>query len=302
MKFAPLLAQYLYTHKRLDLPGIGSFLLDPSAVIETENSKQNKPTMLEGVSFENNVAVKQSVDLVDFISSQSGKIKPLAAADLDSHLELAKQFLNIGKPFMFEGIGSLSKVQAGGFFFTPGELIAERVKDVATKIVSGSSTEEPATDYRSVFHAKKAPLNWRKPVALLLLLAGIVVAIWGGYMMYKKNTRQKNSVAPENNNKEQTVLGDTTANAKKDTLAVTNIQATTTSVRNNGTYKFILETSPADRALNRYSRLKSFQWPVQLETKDSITYQIFIQSAAADTSRFIDSLSQLNGRRVYIEQ
>ena len=109
MKLAPLLAKYLYTHKRLDLPGIGTFLFDPSAIIESESSKYNKPRNMEGISFESNVLAKETAELIGFISTQAGKMKALAAADLDSHLELAQQFLNIGKPFLFEGIGSLVK-------------------------------------------------------------------------------------------------------------------------------------------------------------------------------------------------
>jgi len=84
LKFAPLLAQFLYTHKRLDLPGIGSFILDPSTVVDSELTKQGKPAILEGVSFENNSAIKQSAELISFIAGQTGKIKALAAADLDS--------------------------------------------------------------------------------------------------------------------------------------------------------------------------------------------------------------------------
>ena len=36
MKLALLLAQYLYSHKKLDLPGIGTFHLDPSVIIDPE--------------------------------------------------------------------------------------------------------------------------------------------------------------------------------------------------------------------------------------------------------------------------
>ena len=51
VKLASLLAQYLYTNHRLDLPGIGTFLLDPSTISSVENTKQ-RSTVLEGVSFD----------------------------------------------------------------------------------------------------------------------------------------------------------------------------------------------------------------------------------------------------------
>ncbi|MEK7225799.1 MAG: hypothetical protein AAB221_08960, partial [Bacteroidota bacterium] len=112
MKLAPLLAQYLYTHKRLDLPGIGSFVLHSTDVDEPDNNKQGKPIRPEDIHFDNNPGLKEAPDLIQFIAGQTGKIKALAAADLDSHLSIIQQFLNIGKPFLLEGIGSLVKIKS----------------------------------------------------------------------------------------------------------------------------------------------------------------------------------------------
>ena len=101
----------------MDLPGLGSFRLDP----QTNNTEDS--AVLEGVSFENDPLARQSPELVAFISAETGKMKALAAADLDSHLELAQQFLNIGKPFMFEGIGSLAKQRNGEYTFAAGPVL-----------------------------------------------------------------------------------------------------------------------------------------------------------------------------------
>ncbi|HEV7780729.1 MAG TPA: hypothetical protein VGO58_05660, partial [Chitinophagaceae bacterium] len=181
MKIAPLLAQYLYSHKRLDLPGLGTFLLDPSASIEPETNK-NKASNLEGVSFENKPSLKETPELIQFISSQAGKIKALAAADLESHLGLAQQFLNIGKPFLFEGIGTLVKMRSGEFTFSSGQAIYVSPKDQTVRDNrSATATEESIHDYKSVFYPKKTRTQWKKPVAIFLLVAGLGLAIWGGY-------------------------------------------------------------------------------------------------------------------------
>ena len=74
LKLAPLLVQFLYAHKRLDLPGIGSFFLNEPFTSEPGNHKHDKQQSLEHVSFESNAIVKQSPDLVPFIAEQSGKI------------------------------------------------------------------------------------------------------------------------------------------------------------------------------------------------------------------------------------
>ncbi|MES1223093.1 MAG: hypothetical protein ABUT20_46800, partial [Bacteroidota bacterium] len=163
MKLAPLLSQYLFTNKRLDLPGIGTFLIESP---EIPNDESQKYTSAEGISFENNSSIKESPDLVSFISSQTGKMKALAMGDLYSHLEQARQFLNIGKPFLFEGIGSLVKIKSGEYAFTSGEMIPDKMKEYsAREISSTSSTEETFTHFYP-----KEKKKWRKPVFLLFIL------------------------------------------------------------------------------------------------------------------------------------
>ena len=79
MKIPSLLAQYLYCHQRLDLPGIGSFVLDSSSVSALENSKQRQ-AILDGVSFNFNPSLQETSGLVAFIAEKTGKMKPLATS------------------------------------------------------------------------------------------------------------------------------------------------------------------------------------------------------------------------------
>jgi len=269
LKVAPLLAQYLYVNKRLDLPGLGSFILDPSTVIEPETGKHNKVTILEGVSFERNTAIKDTSVLVNFISSQTGTMKALAAADLDSHLGLALQFLNIGKPFLLEGIGTLTKVKSGEFSFTPGLSLPASLKEQNTKEITSAYQND--------------------------------VAIWGGYMVYKKTITDESGSVQVKTNDDETVLVADTAELQKSNQVQSNQVAVPLPA---GNYKFILETSDAKRAFSRLSKLKTFQWPAQMETKDSVSFTLYmlLPVTAADTSRVLDSLSRLNGKRVRIEQ
>ena len=299
MKIAPLLAQYLYTHKRLDLPGLGSFLLDPSIIVESESNKQGKNVMLEGVTFESNSSLKNSPELVQFISAQTGKIKALAAADLQSHLGLAEQFLNIGKPFLFEGIGTLTKIRSGEFSFTSGQAIPAITKDSPVKEAVSYGINESDNDYKSIFYARKIKMTWKRPVIFLLVLVGLALAIWGGYTVYKKTMAKKEKLPVEEKAKGETVLVTDTAGTIKDSSGK---QQQVISVP-AGTYKFILETSDSLRAFTRFKRLKTFQWNVQMETTDPLSFKIFmlLPATTTDTSRMLDSLSRLNGRRVHIE-
>ena len=113
MKLAALLAEYLYQQKKLDLAGIGTFLIDPSS---RANSDSQHPSA--EISFQYNTSVKDDDALISFISAQTGKMKTLATSDLASYVELGIQFLNIGKPLQIEGIGTLVKMKSGKFEFT----------------------------------------------------------------------------------------------------------------------------------------------------------------------------------------
>jgi hypothetical protein len=67
-------------------------------------------------------------------------------------------------------------------------------------------------------------------------------------------------------------------------------------------YKYILETAQKKRALKRYNQLKEIRWNVQLETEDSVQFKLFmLLPAHGDTTKTIDSLRMLTGRKVHIE-
>lgn len=301
VKIAPLLAHYLYTNKRLDLPGVGTFLLDNPVTVEPENNKQAKNIPLEGVSFESNTTIKEAPEeLIQYISTHSGRIKPLASADLDSFLWLAIQFINIGKPYLIDGIGSLTKVNSGGYSFTPGNILTEKLSDFVAKEAASTASREADHNYKTMFYPQKEKTQWKKPVVILLVLIGIALAIWGGYTVYKRTSTDERGA-------DNTVLVD-----KKDNTSLTNSNPTqkdsiievSPQKPADGNTKFILLIADKQRAAQRLAKLKNFQWPVLMETNDSINYKIYmlLPATAADTTRLKDSLSMLNGKRVYIER
>ena len=298
MKLAPLLVQYLITHKRLDLPGIGSFLLHEPTYSEPEQHKHDKQAGVENVSFESNTAVKISPDLIQFIAAQTGKIKALASADLESYLMLAQQFLNIGNPFLFEGIGILEKLKSGEYALIAGTGIQEKTREYAAMEKQDSpATGEFRNDYKKIFYSGKVKMKWGNPIVIILIIAGLAFAVWGGYSVYKKTISKNKPVAEDNDKNEEIVPVKDSVMFQKDS-AVIPVPNTTAGMK-----KFILEVCNAKRAYERYGKLKAFLWNVQLETKDSVTYKLFLvlPASASDSSHIIDSLSLLSGRRVYIE-
>jgi hypothetical protein len=285
LKLSSLLAQYLYTNHRLDLPGIGIFLLDPSTISALDNSKQ-RSTVLSGVSFEFNTSVKETADLISFISSQSGKMKALASADLESFVQQAQQFLNIGKPFEIEGIGTLVKKQKGDFVFTPLSVPTEKLKEHKTKEAAPVTLEESSAQYESFLGSPKVNVGWRRPVIALLILVGAGLAIWGGYTISRKAATA-----------DVTEVVDTTH-----AITPTDTVVTVPEPVKAKDYKYILQVSKRNTALRRYKQLRENLWDVGMETKDSVDFKLFILlPIRSDTTHVVDSLTSLTGKKVYID-
>ena len=66
-------------------------------------------------------------------------------------------------------------------------------------------------------------------------------------------------------------------------------------------YKYVLEIAKAKRAFKRYNVLKDNLWDVKMETADSIQYKLFLLlPVRSDTTKVLDSLTVLSGRKVYL--
>jgi len=294
VKLPSLLAQYFYCHQRLDLPGIGTFLLDNASLSAIQTCKQ-RSAVLEGVSFQSKPALKDTPDLIAFIAEKTGKMKALAAADLDSHLVLAEEFLNIGKPFAFEGIGIITKLKPGEFEFTPVSILTEKVKDYNLKASEAAAVKEADSgNYESFLSPSKSNIEWRKPVIGFILLCGVGLAIWGGYEISKRVKKNDNTILSETTQTESKPTTDSVI-LDKDTIIVQNLPLPDTS------YKYVLEVAKSKRAFKRYNQLKDINWKVQLETTDSIQYKLVMVLPVSDTSKTLDSLTAMTGRKVFIE-
>lgn len=294
MKITSLLTQYLYNHHRLDLPGIGTFLLDPSAIHAVENSKQ-RSAVLEGISFENNTSIRESPDLVAFISAQTGKMRSLASSDLESFLEVAQQFLNIGKPFTFEGIGTLVKVNLKECEFVPISVSAEKVRELNIKEPPKAAKEEGGQQYESFLSEPILKQGWKKPAIAAALICGLGLAIWGGYAISKN--------AAGNKAADSAIINETPAidTSYKQAPPPDSLQKAAPLLASNN-YKYVLEEASQQRAMKRYNQLRTNLWDVKLETSDSVRYKLYLLLPSnADTTRVLDSLTVMTGKRVYIE-
>lgn len=321
MKLPQLLSQYLYQTRKLDLPGIGSFVLDPSAVIP-EQSDKNIHAHATGISFKNANILIPDDGLVLFIKEHTGKMKPLAAADLDFYLTTGKQLLNIGKPFYLEGIGTLMQNKEGKLDFTPGEYSTAKLEDGPERRERAEKADTNKTTYEeSRQNYEPRSNNSRQVLLLIAIVLGLIAIGWGGYYLYKRNTFTEPVV--ENNTFKASP--DTTVTTKRvDTAAaisstqpagipqsnltgkdsLSKVASVPVPGPNQELYKFvILETTTKARALRRYNQLLGFQLNIKMYQKDSTWFKLYFPIAAAvrDTARIKDSLASNYAAHVRIE-
>ncbi|GGA97342.1 hypothetical protein [Puia dinghuensis] len=330
MKLPQLLSQFLYQTKRLDLPGIGTFTLDASATIPQESDRLGH-VPASGITFKNANIPAADDTLITYIKEHTGKMKSLAAADLDFFLTTGRQLLNIGKPFYLEGIGTLLKNKDGRLDFTPGEYLIPKLEDLhhpERRSPGATSFDEPPRE-------EPTGSNVRQTLLLIGLVGGLIVIAWGGYYLYKRNNYTESTaenrarVIPESTT---TQRADTTtlssapatgstggqATAPKDTALArttnpatiqpappTTVQHTPVPEAGQSLWRFvILQTPNKNHALRRYNQLLGYQLNIHMEQKDSSLFKLYFPIAAAikDTTHIKDSLADVYAAHVSIEQ
>lgn len=287
MKLAALLTQFLKEKNKLNLAGIGTFSIDAQ-----------HPS--EGIGFAYNASVKYDEELISFISSQTGKMKALASSDLQSYIELGLQFMNIGKPFQIEGIGTLVKNQNGGMDFTADHLLVEKVKESGVKELSATSiSDELLTTYETLKpKTEKSPLP-KKFFLVFLAIVTTAIIIWISYKM-----NQNSFSMPQ---QKQTATEPATV---ADSTKLISQPDTTSTVQHpvNDDYRFVIEVANKKRALYRYYMLKKSNAPIQMSTTDSTTFKLYfvLSATPSDTARIADSLTtwypSLNKKRTFVEK
>ena len=287
MKIEQLLVQHFYNCKEVTLQGMGTFTLSADFVMPKENDKEAEIPD-HAISFQYNARATEDDALIQFIVQQTRKMKALAAADLDSYLALGKQFLNIGKPFIIEGMGMLLKNQQGHLEFTKGGSYQTKVD--ASPAALKEKTENPEISFAS--ESKPAAIN-KKGILIatgIMLFCLIAVSAW--YFMFNKNN--SGIVTPVTSGqidsiKTETIITDT---ANKDTLV---LQPVKPVVAGDGyTFKVVfMVTRDSAAAAKRMNDLIRRDHKVLMYKADSVRYKLAepFMLPLADTTRVKDSLN-----------
>ncbi len=295
MKIEQALVLFLIKHKQISLQGIGTFRIDGTV---PENSDNDKPVIIpaEAISFVYDPKVGEDPELIDFIVQNTKKIKPLASADLDSFLTLGRQFLNIGKPFTIQNLGTLDKLKSGALEFKAGPLI-QKVEVPKPKIEDDGAEKHEENLFND--YQRRPSSNNGKTILFILaiiLVAGIAWAVWE--FDFKKNNE---TAAPTATSDKIVPVFDSAANLKRlDSIAKALKAADTVGNAQKAsfdsiTFKIVIkETTNMNVALARLQKLKSLGRNVIMYTADSITYKVAqpFTLPLSDTTRILDSLNK----------
>ena len=290
MKIEQLLVQHFYSNKKVTLQGMGTFTLSPDFVLPPETDKDI--TMPENaITFQYDPKVAEDDALINFIVQQTRKIKPLASADLDSYLVLGKQFLNIGKPFKIEGLGTLEKSQQGDYEFKQGQFANSKLDAVPVML-----KEKNEDEHISFASQGKLPSNGKKTV--FIALAIIVVLLTGAaawyFFAYKKN--KDKPLDPT----EVVVTPPVNANptTKPDSPKVDSpkVSKQVMAPPTDGyTFKVVFkETINKDLAISKMNTQIARKHKVIMYTSDSVYYKLAepFTLPLSDTTRIKDSLNK----------
>ncbi|MBS1743655.1 MAG: hypothetical protein JST81_11530 [Bacteroidetes bacterium] len=309
MKIEHLIAQYLYSNKKVTLQDIGVFYMADNVTIPSDPTKE---AILpeNAIRFEYNTKAVQDDGLIDFIVQQTRKIKPLATSDLESFTILGRQFMNIGKPLPIGGLGLLQKNQAGEYEFIQSHT-------ASTKFEAAPATLKEKEEPEVVFSTPPRKGNSKTATIAAAIFFLILIASVAFYFVYKNNKDKKaDQLLVQNNTPDSTPVQNNSSllqkpdSTSKDTVAAVN-PAVNQPVIVNGTipvdFKVVIRqyenAAHANKIANTYRGYgyKVIQYPA----KDSSGFKLAMEfkRPLTDTVKIIDSLKRIfTNSSPYIEK
>ncbi|HRH50421.1 MAG TPA: hypothetical protein PLP23_16810 [Panacibacter sp.] len=284
-----LIADYLSEKKSVSFEKIGTLSF-------SDNTIEAEPAIPKGtLQFSYDKKAITDPGLIEYIAQRTNKNKGLILSDLESYIELMRQFINIGKPYEMEAVGVFKLAKSNEYEFTPYDFAAsaEDQKGARKQYTAGSS---------SLVTKNKSNRSALMLLAMLIVMAILVVIGWGTYKLF--TTRSSSDDGK-----------DTLVSAVpfSDTVATTNtgglIKDTTSLIRNDtADYKFIFENTVSEirahkrtEQLNNLGNVSGFD---SLLTDTGRIYQLYLKLRLhyADTARAKDSIQKYLQKPIKISE
>lgn len=293
MKIEHLIARYLFTHKKLSLQDIGTFYISADTVIPTEDDKEFVLPE-NAIQFDYDPKARQDDDFIQFIVEQTRKIKPLATSDLESFTMLGRQFINIGKPLVLEGVGIILKNQAGQYVFEQGASLHTKIETQPTLV---REKEKAEIDF-SAPPRKKGSQKWIGAVIILAIATTLALVFFS--LREKKLQKSDQPVV---------IQPDTTIEKKDTIIAMQPVQDSISlkpATDSSGFSIVIREYTTALTAEKTLEKFGTYGHKLTQIAADTNRYLLAMpfKKPLQDTSRMKDSLKILFGGKpsVWINQ
>ena len=291
MKVEHLLAQYLYNNKTVSLQDIGIFTLSPSVAIPTDSDRETQ--LPEGsIEFTYDPKAKQDEGLVDFIVLQTRKIKPLAASDLESYSILGRQFLNIGKPFPIEGLGTLQKSDDGLYEFVQGHTVNARLEAPASALREKKQEDiDFSSQDRNTGSSKKTGL---------IIAVVLFVIIAAAALYYYQSVKETSPVASTQPVKDTPVniaaMPPVTDTVRRDSVV-------NTAPADGSSFHVVVRDYASKAAAEKSAlRFRTFGYDLKIDSVDQTHFNLYMPFTLplTDTLRVKDSLIRIFGKNTTI--
>lgn len=297
-------------HKELPLQGIGIFKLEGN-IAEPSDPGKSIVIPADAINFTYNPRIAEDADLVNYISEATGKIKPLASADLDSYLTLGRQFLNIGKPMVLPNIGTLEKTNSGELVFRGGQHVMESAtppKTTTDEVEVPESEEE--TSFSDFPSQKRNGARGFLYLLILVILGLTVWAIWKyAFNQESQSTITHTDIEPVPATSPVNVDSagdDMNAMVMKPDSVSSSPTGASVNTKTNDTVGFRIVVGiykSFDAGNKRLIDMKLAHRNVVLYTTDSINYKVaepFPNLPLRDTTKIKDSMMSYYGPRNYL--
>lgn len=296
-QYDTLIRDYLYENKQISFEKIGTITLDD------KNASVEHPPLPGSIHFQFNKRAETSPELAAYIAAKTGKNKVLITSDLESFVELTRQFMNIGKPYEMDGVGIFKIGRTGEYEFAAFD---QTNKKEESKSSQRQKQRERERNDSPLSPKKNSNKNVLMLFALIIVLGVLGVIGWGTYKLFVENK----SAAAVNTDTllQSTVPAPTLTDTASTTIDTTAKKDSTILITGDSAqYKFIHETtSSASRAYERMKTLQSWGHPSGIDSikRDSvILYTLYFKYkiSNADTAIMRDSLQKLLNRTIKIK-
>lgn len=281
MNIEQYLAAFLAKNHSISIQDIGVIYFSGQPLTNRDEESNSVEFPENSIRFEFDKKATADEAFIQYLVTQTGKIKPLVASDLESYSIICKQFLNIGKPLLLKDIGVLQKNQQGIYDFTQGSSIIETI-DTTSKVAIDKASQSQEINFSSVSKKKNNhnQINNKKGLVIILVLLAGIISVLIFQNQFNKTSSQLGGV-------------DTIAVSKTIIIPDTFYKNINDSFR----FKIILgkykDSSKADSA--RISFLQKNTQAFIIKDSSSYLLAVGFMNAFSDTIAIKDSMKKLLG-------